>query len=407
MKAIVIGAGIVGSATAYELTRAGVAVTLIDRGPVAELGASRWGFGGVSWASAATPATIAFADRGFARYLGMEDELGGPFGLRTGETFVLLEDGAAVVRAEQLVRGFGARGHEGRLLTPAQVAVLEPGMRLDGWAGAMALQQAHLDLRTCARAWVARAVQDGMEFIEGVEVQALEGHGSRLSTSAGPMQADMLFVVTGPWTRPLLRTAGIELPVFHSHAEFLYSEPAPPVLAHQITWGAAARLTAESNAVAEPLLPAWQTASLQELSPASQELGLVQFADGHVRIGQISRMVPGYRDAPHPASFERLLAATRRLWPAVDTLPGLRLGMRQVAFSGDHMPLIGPLPGMPAAILVAPSASPTVMAPAIGEAMANYATMGTWDSFLDEWQPDRLIVAAPPAGAVSGRWAVA
>jgi glycine/D-amino acid oxidase-like deaminating enzyme len=69
---IVVGAGIIGTAIAYEATRAGARVTLIDRGSISELGASRFGFGGVTWSTATTPATIEFSRRGFARYQGME-----------------------------------------------------------------------------------------------------------------------------------------------------------------------------------------------------------------------------------------------------------------------------------------------------------------------------------------------
>jgi glycine/D-amino acid oxidase-like deaminating enzyme len=403
-SAIVVGAGIVGSAIAFELTRAGAAVTLLDRGPVAELGASRWGFGGVSWASATTPATIAFADRGFARYHDLQAELGPALAFRPNETLVLLEDGAALARAETLVEGFRARGHGARLVSPAELKRLEPGLEVWKWAGAMALRQAHLDLRQCARTWVESVRTLGLTVHQEVEVYALEGDGSSLATSLGLLAADAVFVATGAWTRPLLRTAGIDLPAFHSHAEFLYSEPVPPALGHQVTWGAVRRLSAESAAVAEPLLPAWRSGSEEELVPSAREIGLVQFADGHVRIGQISRLVPGFRATPAPESYERLLAAARELWPAVDRLPSLRLGLRQVAFSGDHLPLVGPLPGLPGAILVLPSASPTVMAPAIGEALAAYALAGRWDPLLDEWRLDRWRAGS---SATPDRWAVA
>jgi hypothetical protein len=39
--------------------------------------------------------------------------------------------------------------------------------------------------------------------------------------------------------------------------------------------------------------------------------------------------------------------------------------------------------------LRATSTSPTILAPALGEALARYAVHGDWDAALDEWRPDR------------------
>ena len=75
---IVLGAGIMATAIAFEAARAGARVRLVDRGPVAELGASRFGFGALSWTTGTSPATAEFCRRGYARYLGMEAELGRP-----------------------------------------------------------------------------------------------------------------------------------------------------------------------------------------------------------------------------------------------------------------------------------------------------------------------------------------
>ncbi len=394
---IVVGAGIVGAAIAYEAARAGAVVTLVDRGPVAELGASRWGFGGVSWASATTPATVAFADRGFARYQTMDAELGEPCSFRPGEALVLLPDADAMAAAGQLVIAFQARGHEARLIGDEDLPTLEPALRFDGWAGALGLQQGHLDLRVCARAWARRAAALGATLLEQVEVTALDPAAPRIETSHGALAADVVFLVAGAWARPLLRTAGVDLPVFHSHAEFLYTDPTPPLLAHQVSYGGANRSVAEEAAVDPRYARAWREGEDRELVPNSQEFGIVQFADGHIRIGQTSRMFPSYRAEPRAITRGLLLDAARRLLPGVNALPNIRLATRQVAFTPDHLPIVGPLAGRAEVILVAPSTSPTVMAPAIGAALAAYATAGAWDPLLDEWRDDRPAVAAARA----------
>jgi glycine/D-amino acid oxidase-like deaminating enzyme len=386
---IVVGAGIVGTAIAFEAVKVGARVTLVDRGPIAAQGASRFGFGALSWSAAASPTTAAFSRRGFARYLSMETELGVPIGFRATVGLTLLKDEASVQEAVGQVEAFHAQGHQATFLDQATVRRHEPALRCDDWQGAVALEQGHLDLVQCARAWVERSDPTRLQVRTGVTVQALQGDGSRLETSVGPLEADLVILAVGVWARPLLRTAGVELPVFYSQAEFLYSTPAPPLLGHEVSWGAAVREAAETAAIQGEHRAAWRDNRDEEEVPYTLEHSLVQFEDGHVRIGQLSRFIPAYRSEPTAASREVLLASARGLLPRVDELPQLRLGARQVTFSPDHLPIVGPLPGMPRAILVATSTSPTILVPALAEALAAFATAGTWDDALDEWRLDR------------------
>ena len=395
MDVVVVGAGIIGTAIAYEVAKAGASVTLLDRGPVGELGASRWGFGGVVWASARTPSTIEFSRRGFERYLQMDEELGIPCGFRRDEALTLLEHGVSVNAARTSVDEYQSSGYEVRLLTPDELKRLEPGLDLHGWAGAIGLGQGHLDLLQCINAWVQRGRQLGLRIREGVEVRAVrpQAGGSRLETSDGALHADTVFLAAGAWTRSLLRASSHDLPVFYSHAEFLFTDPLTPVLGHEISWAAHKRDEAESESVKEELLPDWSSGVDKELVPHSHETALVQYPDGHLRIGQLSRLIPALTPRIRPDSRELLLQGARRLLPSVDSLPGITLGRRPVTFTPDHLPMVGPLPGMPRAIVVATSTSPTILAPALAEAMADFVTRGNWDSALNEWRLARDVTA--------------
>ncbi len=183
---IVVGAGIVGAAIAYEAARAGAEVTLLDRGPVAEDGASRWGFGALSWATATTPAADAFARRGFERYREMLGELGPDYGFRPSASLDLVRDEAGMEQAGAHVEKLREGGHPARLVGRGELQRLEPALDLSGWAGAELVEQAHLDLQRCARAWVGAACASGhCTYEEGGEVRRLLGDGSRLETSDG------------------------------------------------------------------------------------------------------------------------------------------------------------------------------------------------------------------------------
>lgn len=401
-SAIVCGAGIVGSALTYELSRRGVAVTVIDPGGVCERGASRWGFGGTAWASAFTPATIEFARRGFNRYFELSEELPAPIEFRPGESLMLLRNQDEMDRASASAKEFRARGHQARVIGSGLLAPMEPNLDFSTFAGALCCLQGHLHVTHAARTLVASAT--GATVRDDLEVLGFLPGGEGVMTSGGPVHADTVFVCSGAWTRQLLGAAGFELPVLHSTAEFLVSDPVPRFIERGLSWDLGARTSAETAAGAPVARAAWDAGSAEPLTPMALEGGLVQFLDGHVRVGQVSRMVPAMPAAADPSSIEPLLAGAEPLFAGVRKLPNLRLEYRPVAFTPDHLPVVGILPGLPHVVAVATSQSPLVLAPAIGASLADWAMTGTWDPLLDEWAPGRDSLAewiATPA-AVTG-----
>lgn len=401
VSAIVCGAGIIGSALTYELSRRGVKVTVIDPGGVCERGASRWGFGGTAWASAFTPATIEFARRGFNRYFELSEELPVPIEFRPGESLMLLRTGEEMDRASASAKEFRARGHQARVLGNGLLGQMEPNLDFGAFAGALCCLQGHLHVTHAARTLVASAT--GATVRDDVEVLGFLPGGEGVMTSGGPMQADAVFVSSGAWTRRLLAGAGFEWPILHSTAEFLVSDPVPRFIERGLSWDLGARTAAETEAGGAAAREAWDSGGAEPLTPMALEGGLVQFLDGHVRVGQVSRMVPAMPAAADPSSIEPLLAGAEPLFSGVRKLPNLRLEYRPVAFTPDHLPVVGALPGLPNVVGIATSQSPLVLAPAIGASLAEWATTGAWDPLLDEWAPGRASLAEwmAPATAAS------
>jgi hypothetical protein len=67
-------------------------------------------------------------------------------------SLALLRDQVERDEAMRQVEEFRRRGHGARLVDPAELRTLDPGLCFDGWLGAAALEQGHLDLLRCARA---------------------------------------------------------------------------------------------------------------------------------------------------------------------------------------------------------------------------------------------------------------
>ena len=121
----IVGAGIVGCATAYELARRGVRVRLIDRGEVSG-GTTGLGEGNVLCCDKRPGPELVLAQLGLALYDELEELLGAEAGIRRKGALVV-HAGAESWEAEpERIAGLRAAGVECELLEPDEVRAAEP-----------------------------------------------------------------------------------------------------------------------------------------------------------------------------------------------------------------------------------------------------------------------------------------
>jgi glycine/D-amino acid oxidase-like deaminating enzyme len=128
--------------------------------------------------------------------------------------------------------------------------------------------------------------------------------------------------------------------------------------------------------------------------PNSVEIGVIQQADGRVRMGQVSRGIAGILDGPQPDGEAAIRAVVARCFPELSTQPGT-LHSRPVTFSADRLPVAGPVPGAPGYWLVTGLVSPLIYLPALAKRMAA-ALDGDAVPELASFAPDRLLVTPAP-----------
>jgi sarcosine oxidase len=227
---VVVGAGVVGAATARALARRGRRVALIERfGFGAAEGSSR----GTSRIRALVPnPTLEYLELGRAAarlWAELEAEVGEGLVHRTG----CLSLGPSV---EAYAADLAAAGVDCELLDPPEVG-RRFGVRVP--AGDTALFQPEAGVIAADRALAAllrSARAAGAELVEGVRVFAVEptGDGAELRTAAGVWRCDQVVVTAGPWTRRLLADAGVPLPLAVSRQSVAYfalpGGPPPPAV---------------------------------------------------------------------------------------------------------------------------------------------------------------------------------
>jgi glycine oxidase len=210
----VIGAGLIGLASAWRARQRGFSVLVIDR--AAEPGA------GASHAAAGMLAPVTEADFGEQRLVHvnlaarerwpafaaeLEEHTGLPTGYReTGALVVAADrdDAEALRRLHELQLSLGL---EAEWLAPSRCRRLEPGLSPRIAGGILA----HADAQADPRATV-RALADAVEELElGVEVEAIEHDRGRVTgvrTSAGSIECDAVVVAAGAWSPALAPDGG-------------------------------------------------------------------------------------------------------------------------------------------------------------------------------------------------------
>lgn len=206
--AIVIGAGIIGSATALALSRAGVKrVTLIDKGPLAS-GMTRRNAGLVH-PFHFHPLLCDLANASYEFYNQWAVSLGGK------SAFV--ETGAAVVSNFDVRDQFALWAQsvaDANPLTPDALNSLFPGVNETFRATLFTPHAGYADAVLTAQAMVKAAQERGLEIQTGTQVKQIvveARHIKGVKTTTGELEAPTVIVAGGGWTDKILQPLGVSL----------------------------------------------------------------------------------------------------------------------------------------------------------------------------------------------------
>lgn len=318
----IVGGGIVGSAAAYYLTRAGRSCLLIEAEAIAA-GASGFSAGLITPPIGARlePPLRDLMLAAFEHHQELAARLGGDrdagYELRRGGTVLIAPEESAVPALRALLERPEPRARGARWLGPRQVGAVCPWIDRPQSGGIFEPAAGNLDPDRLTRAFCAAAERAGAGLAID-SVGALEPRGGRflLRGARGDYGAEQVLLAAGPWT------------------------------------GALAGQLGYTNAI-EPLKG--QILRLR-LPPPHWEVGFSD-PDGHylsprpggeVWIGTTEEPV-GFDRATTPEARRLMLANARRYCSRLDAAEVLAQTACLRPIARDGLPLIGALPGVPGA----------------------------------------------------------
>ncbi len=358
----VIGAGILGAATAWHLARAGQRVVVLEAESAAA-GATGATFSWVNAVSKEPEAYHRLNAEGAAEYARLDEELGRDFRQGGGcLEWRADQDGTDALRAK--VARVAARGYPARLIDSSAARALEPALRIpDSAAVAHYPNDVWVDAPEVTAALLAGARTHGAELREGAPVTGFHRNGhSVLVVEAGGewVHAQRVAVCAGTGTPAVLQMLGLALAI----------ERKPGLLA-----------------VTAPV--AAGTLSRIVYAPG---IHLRPDVAGGLRLGADDTDQLALEDAP--AGCDILLRRAAALLGLAEppALARALVGIRPVP--ADGLTVTGRLPGLDNAY-VAVTHSGVTLGPLLGRLLAGEILHGTPSPLLAGFRPERLMMTAP------------
>lgn len=259
MHVVVVGGGIVGVASAYELARTGADVTLVERDSLGA-GSTDRALGGIR-AQFSTAVNVALSVASQRVWDSFTDRFGVDIERRqTGYLFVTREEetGKELQRQVDLQAEYGVPS---RLVTPAEAGEISPGLRSESFvAGTYSPEDSFADPHLAVQGFGGAARDAGARIETGTTVidihrkQSTEpdgpladgGSGATdgtdtttddpndtggvvVETDDGSLVADWVVNAAGAWAPRLAELAGYELPIEPHRRQIAVVDPERPV----------------------------------------------------------------------------------------------------------------------------------------------------------------------------------
>ena len=363
---IVIGAGIVGSSTAYFLAKAGFKVTLMDRRtPLAGGSATQACAGGVRQQGRA-PVEIPLAIYSINLWSGLEAELEDDLEYRQDGMTVVTENEDQVPALVDRIKQEQSLGLDIRLLQNEALHRLIPGLSAPMLAGSYCPTDGHANPMRTVNAFVAAAQRHGTHVQWGCAAEGFIVENQRLAavkTSTGNLTCGQAILAAGYWSRALAATLGLNLPFQANPLQMMVTARRPHVLDQVLAW-------------------------------VGNGISLKQMPSGGFVIGG---GWPGYGDPATyqtrlmPGSMAKSARTTMGLFPAIAGVPVMRAWVGIEAFGADGMQVVGPVPRVDGLIIAAGfSGHGFAIGPGVGALIAGYLTTGHWSPMLAPFALERF-----------------
>jgi glycine/D-amino acid oxidase-like deaminating enzyme len=369
---IVVGAGIIGAATALYLAREGVGVTLVERHRPG-WGASGRNAGYISMITRSGGPQLELAKLSRSLYSELAEELG---------DFEFQANGALVYYYEEqlpLIEGFVQRRQADGLpidiVDGDRARELCPLLPEDVVGGIHSHSDCYIHPEKLTEALTARAVEFGAKVVidDVVELDLRDGRCTGVRTGSQVLAADAVALTAGSWTAALMEKAGLPFNLLHMRMQM--AETAP--ITERFTVAAYGPSLFHEYAFVRELPGYDDDIVLHPLHHIMPEVGLLELvcqrADGRLWLGCPIEFVDGPDASPDPtvAGMAQTFGVLGDHVPALQHIPVERTWGGIAPQTGDGLPVMDQVASIPGLFIGAGHAYGATVGPGSARVLAN------------------------------------
>lgn len=367
---IVVGGGVTGAALGYELSRTGLSVLLLEQNATLQ-NATRYSYGGLAYWSGTSELTRQLCQEGRDIHHRLSEELDTDTQFRELDLLLTIDPDDD---PQAVADNYARFAIPPTLLSVEEACELEPLLNRNAIAGALTVRHGHIHPEKTAQGYIQAFRRAGGD-IQITQVVELIRQGNQIQGVKTPDQtyhAANTVVCAGGLTRALLKASGIDVPLYFTHAEMIETPPVDIQLHTLVMPADTKRFKLEAKASTAEVDPLWDEPGHEPVSPIL-DAGAIQFLDGSLRIGQLSRVLTDPQAQVAPDKSEAAIRAqVGKVLPAVEKLSGT-WHRCLVAFSRNRLAVVGALSSLEGAYVFSGFTNPLVFVPPLAKHFANWA----------------------------------
>lgn len=368
---IVIGGGITGAALGYELTKTGFSVLLVEK-EIKPQNATRYSYGGLAYWSGTTELTRQLCTEGIGIHRLLSEELETDTEFRELNLILTID---ATEKPEKIASTYSQFAIPPKLLSTKEACEIEPLLNPDYINGALIVKHGHINPELTAQGYTQAMMRLGGE-VKIAEVLGFVQEKQRIlgiKTATETYQSANVVICAGGVSRSLLKAAGINVRLYFTHAELIEIPQVDFKLQSLVMPAQLKRFQLEAESSKSEFDYLWQQ-SETEIVPHILDPGAVQFKNGRIIIGQISRTLSDrHAKIDRKSSETALRNQVGKILPKLANLPG-NWHHCLVTFSHNRLPVIGAIPNFSGIHIFSGFSNPLVFVPPLAKRFAKAQT---------------------------------